>query len=149
MGLTQAVLPNAYKKLRACRECRLIKSEEQFLKDGGCENCPNYEVSDLESLEEYTSANFEGMISVIIQGQSWVAKYNNLRDVVPGCYAVCIRSERWLQDEGKKEGESEDEEMSEEPSMMKRPNIQSAIAGKIKSEQHQSSITQKVSKKEY
>jgi hypothetical protein len=65
-SLTNAILPNAYKKLRACRECRLIKTEEQFMKDGGCENCPSYEISDVESLEQYTSANFDGLVSVII-----------------------------------------------------------------------------------
>ncbi len=33
-NLKDAVLPNAYKRLRACKNCRLIKSEDQFMKDG-------------------------------------------------------------------------------------------------------------------
>ena len=47
--LAQAVIPNQYKKLRACKSCLLIKSEDQFLSDG-CENCPLYDYSDLDSL---------------------------------------------------------------------------------------------------
>ena len=45
--IKQAVVPNAYKRLRACKRCRLIKAEDQFLKEG-CENCPEYDYGDMD-----------------------------------------------------------------------------------------------------
>lgn len=55
--LKDAVIPNSYKKLRACRSCRLIKSEDQFLTDG-CENCAHFDYSDFDSLNEHTTSHF-------------------------------------------------------------------------------------------
>ena len=69
-NLAQAVIPNSYKKLRACRACRLIKSEEQFMNDG-CENCPNTDYLDHDSLHQ-------GMIAMMQAKESWVARWNNL-----------------------------------------------------------------------
>ena len=83
--------PNGLKKLRACFRCHLVKTESQFSKDG-CDNCAFFKDQDY-NLGEYTSANFEGVLSVVDNNRSWVSRYLNLAEFVPGCYALKIRSE--------------------------------------------------------
>ena len=47
--------------------------------DTGCENCGDqYDYSDMDSLEEHTTTNYTGMISMIMSAESWVAKWNRL-----------------------------------------------------------------------
>ena len=64
--------PSSLKKLRACTECRLVKTEEQviyyfikFEKDG-CDNC--------EDQKNYTT-NFKGIIAIMNPRGSWAAKW--------------------------------------------------------------------------
>ena len=96
-------LPSSLKKLRACLKCKLVKTENQFLKNG-CDNCAiNMENG---GFEEYTTGNFSGLISLLEPSHSWVAKWNHLCNIyiciatikfvfilgtlVPGCYAVTV-----------------------------------------------------------
>jgi len=83
--------PRDLKKLRACYRCHLIKTEKQF-NDEGCDNCPFFKANRYLAYD-YTSGNFEGLISVIDTYKSWISRYLNLSKFVPGCYALKIRSE--------------------------------------------------------
>ncbi len=82
--------PKDLKKLRACYRCHLIKTEKQF-NDEGCDNCPFFKKNRYPAYE-YTTANFEGLISVVDSYKSWISRYLNLSKFVPGCYALKIRS---------------------------------------------------------
>lgn len=44
----------------------------------GCENCKIESMNYVDVLYDHTSANFEGMISLIDPKHSWVSKVNNL-----------------------------------------------------------------------
>jgi len=64
--------------------------------DTGCENCGDqYDYSDMDSLEEHTTTNYTGMISMIMSAESWVAKWNRLQNpkLVAGVYAIAINDE--------------------------------------------------------
>jgi len=71
----------------------LIKTEEQFLKEG-CNNCAFLEIKeDVERLQDCTSANFVGLISMMAPTDSWVARWNHLVHFVPGCYCIDVVGE--------------------------------------------------------
>ena len=83
--------PAGYTKLRACLKCRLIKTEDQWMKEG-CDNCEGLDIkNDIDRMINCTSARFEGMISLINPSQSWVAKWNRIEHRVPGCYALDVQ----------------------------------------------------------
>ena len=46
--------------------------------------CPNCKATDVETKE------FSGMISLIMPQESWVAKWNELQNRMPGVYAVHV-----------------------------------------------------------
>ena len=85
------VMLDSLKKTRACFRCHLVKTEVQFRKEG-CENCPYFKQNS-HSYMDYTSANFEGLISVIDPDVSWVAKHLNIHRFLPGTYCLKIRDE--------------------------------------------------------
>ena len=62
--------PKSLKKLRACTQCRLIKTEEQFLSEG-CENCK----IDEKEISTYITPHFKGMIAITYPEESWCAKW--------------------------------------------------------------------------
>ncbi|ORM40382.1 Transcription elongation factor SPT4 -like protein 2 [Babesia sp. Xinjiang] len=80
-------------KLRACISCRLIMSEEQFF-ERGCGNCAFLQMDgDRRRTLDCTSSNFSGLISIMDPQKSWAARFNNLGDVIPGCYAISVVGE--------------------------------------------------------
>lgn len=84
--------PAGYSKLRACLVCKLLKTEDQWLKEG-CGNCPGPDnIKDIERVQEYTSAVFEGVLSLMHPEKSWAGKWNfsNFEQLVPGCYAIDV-----------------------------------------------------------
>ncbi|CAG9333209.1 unnamed protein product [Blepharisma stoltei] len=89
--MTEGIAPATYTKLRACLRCKLIKSEDQWLKDG-CENCEQLEIkNDSERMIDCTTSRFEGIISMINPAQSWVGRWNRLSNKIPGCYALDVQ----------------------------------------------------------
>ena len=83
--------PAGYAKLRACLKCRMIKTEDQWTKEG-CDNCEALDIrNDVDRMINCTSARFEGIISLINPSQSWVAKWNRIEHRVPGCYALDVQ----------------------------------------------------------
>ncbi|UVC49446.1 transcription factor [Theileria orientalis] len=77
-------------KLRACIRCRLIMTEDQFY-ENGCGNCTHLQMDgDRRRTLDCTSSNFSGFLSIMDPERSWSAKYNNLINLIPGCYAISV-----------------------------------------------------------
>uniref|UniRef100_A0AC35GM12 Transcription elongation factor SPT4 n=1 Tax=Panagrolaimus sp. PS1159 TaxID=55785 RepID=A0AC35GM12_9BILA len=85
------VLPTELRQLRACLVCSLIKTFEQFVRDG-CDNCePFLQMrNDSERVQEATSNSFNGMIGAMDNEASWVCKWQKINKKVPGCYAISV-----------------------------------------------------------
>ena len=64
--------PTSLKKLRACLKCHLVKTEEQFNKEG-CDNCGT---SPNEAMDNITP-HFKGIIAITNPQYSWAAKWLN------------------------------------------------------------------------
>ena len=77
------LVPKDIKHLSACIECRLILNDSQW--EQLEETCPNCKSKNTE-----TSADFVGMISLMVPSASWVAKWNSLRHRVAGVYAISV-----------------------------------------------------------
>eukprot|EP00871_Galdieria_phlegrea_P002553 jgi/Galph1/3299/GphlegSOOS_G1978.1 len=81
-------------KLRACMVCGLVKTFNQFVVYG-CENCPGLidtRATDRERVATVTTSLFSGLISVTKPLDSWVAKWQRVSRLVPGCYAIAVRA---------------------------------------------------------
>merc|ERR1712224_32330 len=87
------VVPSDLKKLRACLRCYLVKTETQFIQDG-CENCPFLRLDeDPDNVYACTTSSFEGIVSIIDKNESWVARWQKLGSVYPGCYCIAAQGE--------------------------------------------------------
>ncbi|KAJ3073763.1 Transcription elongation factor SPT4 [Podochytrium sp. JEL0797] len=79
------------KTWRACLLCGLIKTNQQFKRDG-CSNCED--VLDLQGsnkrVAECTSAQFDGIIGLTQPDQSWVARWQRCDKFTPGLYAIRV-----------------------------------------------------------
>ncbi|EZG87174.1 putative transcription elongation factor SPT4 [Gregarina niphandrodes] len=74
-------------KLRACMQCSMVLSEDQFLQRG-CINCGDHHMDNTrESVWGSTTPNFKGMAVILRPEISWVARYNDISGV-PGAYAI-------------------------------------------------------------
>lgn len=93
---SRAGIPPALKQLRACLLCRLIKTYDQFCRDG-CDNCQSV-VSmrdDPDRVLDLTTTRFSGVVAVMRPavsgsaggGGSWVARWQRLDGVKAGMYA--------------------------------------------------------------
>ena len=76
-----AFVPEDMKKMSACSYCKLILDERQWEKRKF--KCPNCK-TDAELKD------FNGMISLMMPSESWVAKWNALQSKMPGLYAMHI-----------------------------------------------------------
>jgi len=62
--------------------CKLIMNEGQWSRlHGRCPNCR----SEVETTQDYV-----GMISLMMPQESWVAKWNDIRNCIPGVYAINV-----------------------------------------------------------
>jgi transcription elongation factor SPT4 len=87
------VVPLGDRKLRACLVTGLVKTEEQWVRDGN-DNVPCLVLrGDREMMFECTSADFDGMVAMMQPNSSWVARYQAIGNFVPGCYALRVRGE--------------------------------------------------------
>ena len=68
-------VPKDLRQLRACLVCSLIKSFDQFERDG-CDNCESVLTlrRNRDNVYDCTSANFEGMIASCKPEDSWVCR---------------------------------------------------------------------------
>mmetsp|Transcript_40706 Transcript_40706/g.104205 ORF Transcript_40706/g.104205 Transcript_40706/m.104205 type:complete len:126 (-) Transcript_40706:188-565(-) len=89
----RAEVPQEFgKELAACFGCRLIKARAQF-QENGCENCERFMRfrNDWDRVNQCTTTEFSGIMSVIDPQSSWVCKWKHLAKAIPGCYAVGIQ----------------------------------------------------------
>eukprot|EP00440_Ansanella_granifera_P066388 gb/GFBE01072007.1/.p1 GENE.gb/GFBE01072007.1/~~gb/GFBE01072007.1/.p1 ORF type:complete len:267 (+),score=58.41 gb/GFBE01072007.1/:1-801(+) len=86
-------LPNATKGLRACLQCRIILSKEQFYQMG-CPNCrDSLNMKESEArVAACTTPNFQGFLSLVKPG-AFVSRFNGLENRPPGCYALMVHGE--------------------------------------------------------
>jgi transcription elongation factor SPT4 len=77
------------KRLRACLDCKLIKTEGQF-KDDSCDNC-KMRFDGIEDVQRHTTSNFSGLISMMETAHSWVAKWQDLTNMCEGVYAIDVK----------------------------------------------------------
>ena len=62
--------------------------------------------NDREVVHDFTSPNFDGMVAIMEPKNSWVARWQDVQNFVPGCYALRVRGtlpSQWatlLEDEG-------------------------------------------------
>ncbi|KAF2074640.1 hypothetical protein CYY_004035 [Polysphondylium violaceum] len=89
-----SIVPTSFKRTRACLDCGLVKTYEQFY-DFGCENCEkNLNLrGDKERINNNTTPNFEGLIALMKPSESWIARRQRLERRVPGCYALSTDAE--------------------------------------------------------
>jgi len=88
-GVRYAKRPDTLMNLRACLTCRLVKTLEQF-QDAFCDNCwrswsdsgqPPSSLKKGRCLDialERTTADFEGLTSMMRPSDSWVSKWLKL-----------------------------------------------------------------------
>ena len=99
-----AARPDSLRKLRACKGCRLIKTYEQFQAQF-CENCvdsrPESSAPGMRDdwVQSQTTPDFEGMVSMLQPGASWVSRWLKMRFTdeegavtphLPGLYAITL-----------------------------------------------------------
>jgi len=82
----QPIIPGNNGRWRACLRCKLIKTVDEFDKNG-CENCE--ELGDKWS--QWTTPSFTGIIALMNDDKSWVAKYQRIRRLRPGLYAIAVK----------------------------------------------------------
>eukprot|EP00310_Coccolithus_braarudii_P015862 CAMPEP_0183349390 /NCGR_PEP_ID=MMETSP0164_2-20130417/13593_1 /TAXON_ID=221442 /ORGANISM="Coccolithus pelagicus ssp braarudi, Strain PLY182g" /LENGTH=113 /DNA_ID=CAMNT_0025521099 /DNA_START=8 /DNA_END=349 /DNA_ORIENTATION=- len=85
-------VPKGDRKLRACKVTGLVKTEDQWLQDGN-DNIDVLDTRDRELMFEVTSPNFEGLVAMMKPTESWVARWQGIVKLVPGCYALRVRGE--------------------------------------------------------
>ena len=106
--------PTELKKLRACADCHLVKTFEQFRKEG-CENC---NVKGNEMVEKLTK-NFNGIIAITNPKKSWAARYLGkgknkifiyyIDKLIPGFYCLNCSEDKRDNDEYERDDEEEED----------------------------------------
>ena len=85
------VVPLGDKKLRACLVTSLVKTEDQFYREGN-DNIPCLPMQgDREMVHECTSSNFDGLVAMMKPQESWAARWQGISAFVPGCYALRVK----------------------------------------------------------
>ncbi len=70
--------------------CHLVKSEQQWKEEKSCENCPFLEEREL-SVMEFTTQHIEGVCAITEPSESWLAKYLNTNNFIPGIYCIRVK----------------------------------------------------------
>jgi hypothetical protein len=105
-GVLYAARPDSLLSLRACSTCRLVKTLNQF-QDGFCDNCWR-EWADgatpgslkktrcMDLAMENTTADFEGMTSMMRPFDSWVGKWLKMSALLFGWLPLGRAGRGWL-----------------------------------------------------
>mmetsp|Transcript_45215 Transcript_45215/g.72239 ORF Transcript_45215/g.72239 Transcript_45215/m.72239 type:complete len:124 (+) Transcript_45215:185-556(+) len=96
-------------RLRACLACKLIKAEEQW-DHTGCDNCQGA-VDVYGGYERWTTPSFTGMVALMDDDKSWVAKHQRIIRLTPGLYAISVKgrlSENTNENEHDNENDDDD-----------------------------------------
>ncbi|PRP74418.1 hypothetical protein PROFUN_06547 [Planoprotostelium fungivorum] len=85
--------PTDTKTLRACLYCSLVRTLDQFEREG-CLNCDSFLQlkRNKNRVSQCTSASFEGLISMLDPDTSWVGKWQKIngKSMAKGVYAVSV-----------------------------------------------------------
>ncbi|KAF0376085.1 transcription elongation factor SPT4 [Gigaspora margarita] len=97
-----ASVPDSLKRARACRVCSLIKTYEQFKREG-CDNCESFLglCGYPDKIRECTSSDYDGIIALMKpRANSFISKTKKLTRYVPGTYAVGVsgRLPDWVEE---------------------------------------------------
>ncbi|KAG8348782.1 Spt4 RpoE2 zinc finger [Trypanosoma vivax] len=101
-------LPVGERGYLACRQCRLVLTEKQFLLEG-CGVCGTGPVSRQE-LPDVTTAEFANFVGLIAPEKSWIARLIGKTDCPNGVFAAEIE----MHDEEQSEGDDDDDDNEEE-----------------------------------
>ena len=82
--IASAYLPSSTKKLLACIHCKLVLNRDKWRKLDHCPNCPQS-----GGLQE-TTDQFSNLCGSVLPRVSWVAQYQNMRELIPGFYAMSV-----------------------------------------------------------
>ena len=87
-------VPSSDRHLEACLRCGLILAKEQWSKKTyrarSNQDCPNH---CYEGNPADTTPFFTGIVSIMQPKSSWVARWNNKADLVPGVYAIHLENQ--------------------------------------------------------
>merc|ERR1712070_1362971 len=78
--------PNRNTGLRACIQCRLIQTKDQFYQTG-CPECKLDMAENEGRVLVCTTTNFQGYIALLRPG-AFVSRFNGLEKRTPGLYAL-------------------------------------------------------------
>ncbi|KAF5225503.1 hypothetical protein ECC02_001266 [Trypanosoma cruzi] len=84
-------LPIGDRGYLACRQCRLILTETQFIRDG-CSVCGTGPVS-RDELHDVTTADFSNFVGLIAPEKSWVARMIGRTGCPNGVFAAMLNDE--------------------------------------------------------
>lgn len=84
--------PLVGKRLRACMNCSLIQTVNEF-REKGCPNCPFLNTNKSRSLGACTSSSFKGAIFLMNPRISWVARWQRINQYIPGMYAMTVQGD--------------------------------------------------------
>ena len=87
--MSKYTYPTELKKLKVCLQCNLMKTNNQFHKEG-CNNCRIAK----EAIIDNITGKFKGMIAITDPRRSWCAKYLDKSDCVPGFYGLGVYDDR-------------------------------------------------------
>lgn len=84
-------VPTSLRGLRACLNCSLLKTGDQFEMDG-CDNCDGMIMmkGDRDQVYNCTSTAFDGMVALTSPKDSWVGKWLRINRCLPGIYAISV-----------------------------------------------------------
>ena len=86
------VVPLGDKKLRACMVTGLVKTEEQWVREGNDNVACLNMTGDRDMVLQCTSSNFDGLMAVMKPTESWAARWQGIKTtMVPGCYALRVK----------------------------------------------------------
>ncbi len=82
------VVPEDTRELRACLMCHLVRTRDEFIKDG-CPNCDYFDrdanIHDREAIvDKNTTASFEGLVAMVTPGKGWVTRWQG----IPGLFLL-------------------------------------------------------------
>lgn len=85
------IIPSSLRGLRACLNCSLVKTGDQFEMDG-CDNCDSLLMmkGNRDQVFSCTSTVFDGLVGLSSPRDSWAGKWLRINRCLPGVYAISV-----------------------------------------------------------
>ena len=83
--IPKGYLPSSQKKMLACIYCKFVINREKWVKLDQCPNCPQ------SAGIHDTTENFSNLIGSVLPKVSWVAQWQQMRELIPGFYAMSVQ----------------------------------------------------------